>query len=78
MTLPVPQLAWLFHSKSVGGLWATPASADHTWEEKSHRQDQKQFKENPQMFINPFKSMYPHQSEQKQMKKIHTHKKTPL
>lgn len=30
ISFPVPHEAWLFHSKSDGGLWATPASADHT------------------------------------------------
>lgn len=27
---PVPQELWLFHSRSEGGLWDTPASALHT------------------------------------------------
>lgn len=35
MLFPVPQEDWLFHSKSVGGLWATPASAAQTWRQKS-------------------------------------------
>lgn len=30
ISFPVPHEAWLFHSKSDGGLCATPASADHT------------------------------------------------
>lgn len=30
ISFPVPQEAWLFHSRSDGGLCATPASAAHT------------------------------------------------